>query len=109
MIPMLILGSSLNEIGFSSLQILLLVSPMLVFTVGWGLVKKRRWARGGSILLMLFGFIFVFYQYWFLGTHLIGVPVIIVILGILFFSKNQSQSTLESDETSTLTSTMDTI
>ena len=76
---------------------------------GWGLVKKRSWARDGSILLMLFGLIYAFYQYWFLGAHLLGVPAIIVILGILLFDKNHSQSSQDANETSNLTSTMDTI
>ena len=93
----------------SPLHILLAVSPMLMVIAGWGLIKKKSWARGSSILLMLFVLIYAFYQYWFLGTNLLGVPAIIFILGILIFDKNQSQSIIESEEMTPLTSKMDTI
>lgn len=97
-VSMLIVGSSITQLGLTSLDILLLVFPLLTVTTGLGLVQKRSWARGSSICLMLCGIIYVFCRYLYLDIPPTEFAVIILILVGLLCSNNQSHSTIEPDD-----------
>jgi hypothetical protein len=103
------IGSPIQPLYFGYLDSFVLISPIIMVILGWGLYKNHPAARIGMICYLLLTLIVSFGSYYLGGPFLVGsnITLILLILGGLILSNNRKAHARNDNQSVALPSEID--